>query len=515
MATVRELVVQWGFKVDQAGLKKVERSIDDVKAVARTAAIAIAGISVALGFFLNQAGKMEQWRISFETMLGSAEKARELLEEIKDFAKATPFELPGVIESSKQLLAFGIEQEKIIPTLKSLGDVAAGLGVPLARLILNFGQVKAQAKLTGRELRDFAIAGVPLLGELAKMLNKTESEIQDLVSRGKIGFPIVEKAFRDMTQEGGRFANLMQKQAQSLFGIFSNIKDVLIQISIAIGEEILGDAKDFLNNFLQFLEKNNERIKKNVVDMMKIFVVFLKQIKTILFSLVIILKSMTRVVGGINNALKILLGTLTFLLALRISALVGNLVLMLGQLTLSIKGVGTAAIIAQAKIFAIPILIGTAVAALFLIIEDIVGFFQGKDSVTGLVVNFLEEKVPAAIAVIMKSLEPLIVMIQDIKNTIELISKGKFPNLPNLQGLLPGVSTLTAPARALGGVAKLATAGTGGGATLTVNAPVTVNGAVSPESTGIEVSRSITRAVNQSLGRMLRNTSNSIEDEGM
>ena len=138
------------------GLAKISDNLNRSKLVF---AAASAGLG-ALGYAsVKAAGKMEQWRISFTTMLGGAEKAEKMLAKIKQFAKETPFDLPQVVKGSKGLLAFGIEAEKIIPTLKSLGDVSAGLGVPMERLILNFGQVKSQAKLTGRELRDFAIAG--------------------------------------------------------------------------------------------------------------------------------------------------------------------------------------------------------------------------------------------------------------------------------------------------------------------------------------------------------------------
>ncbi len=77
-------------------------------------------------------------------MLGSAEKADKLLRELSDFSKKTPFELVGIRENAKQLLAMGVAQENIIPTLKALGDVASGLSVPLERLTLAYGQVLAK-----------------------------------------------------------------------------------------------------------------------------------------------------------------------------------------------------------------------------------------------------------------------------------------------------------------------------------------------------------------------------------
>ena len=119
-------------------------------------------------------------------MLGDANKAKTLLADLSNFAKKTPFELTGIRDSAKQLLAMGVSAEEMIPTLKALGDVSAGLSVPLERLALNYGQVLTQGKLTGKELRDFTTAGVPLLDELANHLGKTKTEIQDMVSKGQI-----------------------------------------------------------------------------------------------------------------------------------------------------------------------------------------------------------------------------------------------------------------------------------------------------------------------------------------
>lgn len=180
-----------------------------------------------IGDIIRVGSNFEQLQISFETMLGSVEKANVLIEEITKFAIRTPFELKDVAKGAKSLLAYGIETEKIIPTLKILGDVAAGLSVPIERLILNFGQVKTQSRLTGREIRDFAIAGVPLLSELAKVMGKTTTEVTKLVSAGEVGFPIVEQAFKNMSGEGGKFFNLMIKQTASTSGQISNLRDFI------------------------------------------------------------------------------------------------------------------------------------------------------------------------------------------------------------------------------------------------------------------------------------------------
>src|SRR3990172_354952 len=138
---------------------------------------AVQGISNFITKVASVRGEFQQLQVAFETMLGSKIAADKMMQDVVEFAKKTPFEIGEVASGTKQLLAYGIESQKIIPTLKSLGDVAAALSVPMERLILNYGQVRVQGKLTGRELRDFSIAGVPLVAELAKQLNRAESEI--------------------------------------------------------------------------------------------------------------------------------------------------------------------------------------------------------------------------------------------------------------------------------------------------------------------------------------------------
>ena len=171
---VRELVTVWGFDVDLKALKQLDSGIEGIKSKLKDAGIAIIGTSLAIGALLNEAGKQEQVEVAFETMIGDAERARVALQELQEFATRTPFTLPGVEQNAKLLLGMGIELDSLLPTLKALGDVSAGLSVPLGRIALNFGQIKTQGKLTGRELRDFAVAGVPLLDELAKQLGKTK-----------------------------------------------------------------------------------------------------------------------------------------------------------------------------------------------------------------------------------------------------------------------------------------------------------------------------------------------------
>ena len=204
-------------------------------------AFGVAGVS-AITAVANKAGQFQQTKVAFTTMLGSVEKAQEMLDQLASFATRTPFTIEGVEKSAKQLLAVGYNAQEVIPTLKSIGDVASGLSLGedgLQRLIINLGQVRTQGKLTGRELRDFAVNGVPLMDELAKMMDKPKSAIADMVEAGQITAPIVEEAFRRMSAEGGRFADLMDKQSGTMLGSFSNLQDSVSRLARELGQPFL------------------------------------------------------------------------------------------------------------------------------------------------------------------------------------------------------------------------------------------------------------------------------------
>ena len=188
------------------------------------------------------AGNLQQADVAFTTMLWGAEAARKMLQDLSDFAANTPFELTGVRQTAKQLLAYGIEAHKIIPTLKALGDVSAGLSVPIEQVAYAYGQVKSATKLTGNDLKQFINAGVPIIQELAKNMGVAESKIKDMVSAGKIWFADVEKAFQTMSSEWGKFANLMEKQSDTMMGAWSNLQDSIDSLGEAIGSLFTGEA---------------------------------------------------------------------------------------------------------------------------------------------------------------------------------------------------------------------------------------------------------------------------------
>ena len=387
---VRELVTLWGFDIDQQPLKEVDAGINVIKQSLKSLAVSLAVSAAAVGLLLNEAGADEQTRIAFETMLGSAEAMEQKLRELEDFAVRTPFTLKGIKASSKQLLAMNIEADKLLPTLKFLGDVSAGLSVPLSRLALNFGQVRNQNKLTGRELRDFAIAGVPLLDELARNLGKTTSEIQKLISQGAISFPDVEAAFESMTSGSGRFADLMTKQSKSFFGILSNIQDVMQLLARDLGNELLPEAKRISKQFLDLVTINKKLIRQNLSKFFKNMAEFMGLLFNMSISLFKSVSGLVKVFGGWNTVLKVTGNLLTGIIGVGFVLGLGLMLQGVFKLTAGLTIMGNAALIAQAKLIAIPLAIGAIAIAIGLIAEDIFAFSEGRDSVFGRMIEGMD-----------------------------------------------------------------------------------------------------------------------------
>ncbi|VDG82109.1 Uncharacterised protein [Capnocytophaga ochracea] len=180
--------------------------------------------------------QFQQLEISFGTMLKSKEKANALMSQMTDLAAKTPFGLQEVSEGAKRLLAFQVPAEEVTETLRRMGDVASGLGVPMGQLIHVYGQVKAQGRLLTNDLYQFMNAGIPIIAELSKVVGKSETEIKEMVSAGKIGFTEIQAVIKNMTNEGGLFYNLMAEQSKSLGGQISNLRDNFDQMLNEIGK---------------------------------------------------------------------------------------------------------------------------------------------------------------------------------------------------------------------------------------------------------------------------------------
>lgn len=245
----------------------VQKETKNIDSAFKNLSLGIAGYfsgQALLGFakeLINIRGEFQKTEIAFSTMLGDANQAKSLMGDMVNLAAKTPFSLQDVSSGAKQLLAFQIPASQVVDTLTRMGNIAAGLSIPLSRINLVYGQVKAKGKLMGDDLRQFTEAGIPMVAELAKKFNKTTAEVSAMVSAGKIGFKDVKDVLFSMTNEGGMFFNLMEKQSASLSGKISNLEDAWDQMLNKIGEANEGLLNDAIDG-LSYLVENYEEVIK-------------------------------------------------------------------------------------------------------------------------------------------------------------------------------------------------------------------------------------------------------------
>lgn len=231
-----------------------------------TAYFTFQGASAFIKQVIAVRSQFQQLEIAFGTMLKSKEKANALMAQMTDLAAKTPFGLQEVSEGAKRLLAFQVPAEEVTETLRRMGDVAAGLGVPMGQLIHVYGQVKAQGKLMTNDLYQFMNAGIPIIAELSKVVGKSETEIKDMVSAGKIGFPEVQAVIKGMTDEGGLFYNLMAEQSKTLSGQLSNLEDNFDNMLNEIGKATEGIASGAISS-VAFLVENYQTLGKIIAGL--------------------------------------------------------------------------------------------------------------------------------------------------------------------------------------------------------------------------------------------------------
>ena len=203
-------------------------------------------------------GEFQQLEIAFSTMLGNKQKADALMQQLIDTAATTPFGMNDIANSAKQLLAYGAEADKVNETLVRLGDIAAGLSIPINDLAYLYGTTMVQGRLYTQDLNQFLNRGIPLVDELAKQFGVTKGEVKQLVEQGKVGFPEVEKAIVAMTSEGSKFGGLMEAQSKSITGQISNLEDAVEQMINEVGKSsegviggILGAASSIVDHWKQ------------------------------------------------------------------------------------------------------------------------------------------------------------------------------------------------------------------------------------------------------------------------
>lgn len=206
--------------------EEVESSLDGIQ----KAILAVTGAVAMFGRSFIEAGvaaaaSFEQTTIAFEVMLGSAEETKKILADLTQFAAKTPFEMPEILQAARGLIQFGERGDELMKTLNTLGNAASANSVPFGFLALVFNQVRGVGKLLTQDFRQLSTRGILSLQDLAKYYGKTTEEAEKMLSSGKVSFDDLKKILEGLSAEGGRFANMMEKQSHSLSGLKSTLND--------------------------------------------------------------------------------------------------------------------------------------------------------------------------------------------------------------------------------------------------------------------------------------------------
>lgn len=376
--TLRTLLVKLGFKGDVGGLEKFDKKISGLKTNVLGLSAIFASATVTLGYFLNEAAKLEQTKIAFEVMTNSVQLGQKLIKDLFTFARTTPFRIPGVLQASKILLAMGITADEQMDTLEKLGHVAAGINKPLDQLASIFGRVKAAGYLTGYEMERLRRAGVPLGQYLSEMLKKPEREILHMIRSKQISFEVFAEAWELMVEK--RFPKLMDKLLLTFKGIVSNIQDYIYEIVAFSGEELLPVFKLMANQLMFLLDSSRELIGLKFKQFFRGVSSALELMNKGFIKLYFRTRETITQFGGINKLFKIFSVFFGAFVGIKSLALLGRI----GKIVFTMLS------FASLKLA----LIGAAMIGIALATEDILGFLSGKKSTIGYILNLIEEKIP-------------------------------------------------------------------------------------------------------------------------
>src|SRR5262245_40018786 len=270
MPTVAELdvVITASTKDFDAGIRHVEQQTKSLGksvsegvgvglgfgAVAKGLELVGSAFGAAKGAAIDLNSSLEQSKIAFTTMLGSAEKADAFLEDLAKFAATTPFEFPDLVNASKRMFAFGFQSQQVVPLLTAVGDAVAAVGGGadvIDGVTTALGQMQAKGKVSAEEMNQLAERGIPAWDMLAKKLGVSVAQAMDMASKGTVKAATFIEAFQEGTAQ--RFGGMMAKQARTWQGALSTISD---SVNMAIAKafkplfDILSTGAIMLADFL-------------------------------------------------------------------------------------------------------------------------------------------------------------------------------------------------------------------------------------------------------------------------
>lgn len=298
-------------KVGQS-LKQTSQSIKNAGSTLAPMSVAMGGVAIKA---LSSAANFEKLQMQMEVLTGSAEKGQEVFRGLVEFAAATPFELGELVKANNTLMGFGMSAKDAFDSLKMIGDISAVTGGDLQGITVAFGQAAASGRLMGQDLLQLVNNGVPIIDMLAKSMGVAKEQIKDMVSNGQVTLPVLVKAFRDATSEGGKFNNGMEKLSTTLGGVYSTLKD---SVNIAFSElgsemaksinlnQLIKDLSDFAGKLTEKFSALSPETKK--------FITYAVLIATVLAPAILIFSSLVGILGLAFSGLSLVAGGFVLLL---------------------------------------------------------------------------------------------------------------------------------------------------------------------------------------------------------
>lgn len=204
--------------------------------------------------------KIESLEVSFTTLLNSSEKASSLVNQLKEYGAKTPYDTEGLAKAAQTMLSFGISYERVLPTLKQLGDVAMGNTDKMQRLALAFSQMSASGKVMKEDLNQMIDAGFNPLSVISKQTGESIGELLDKVSKGEISVEQIAQAFADATAQGGQFHDMAVNMSETVEGKISTLNDAIDETYAAIGKLIEPAVKNSLNGLISIFDGITESV---------------------------------------------------------------------------------------------------------------------------------------------------------------------------------------------------------------------------------------------------------------
>ncbi len=245
--------------------QSISRSLGSMVAQYASFAAAITATNKVLSSGVEFNKFVENQTMSFTVMMKSADKAKGMMKDLYDFAVNSPLTFKETAGASKQLMAYGFAAEELIPTMKSLGTVAIATGHSLDDISYIYGTLRSQGRAYSRDLMQFGMRGIPIYEELAKVMGVGADQIQKMASQGKIGFKEVEKAFQNMTTNGGRFAGTLEGYMTTLTGKLSMLTDMSQKSAGSLMSDTMPVLKQFVDKLTAIL--GTDKFQKTLKDL--------------------------------------------------------------------------------------------------------------------------------------------------------------------------------------------------------------------------------------------------------